>query len=420
VLIYRKQLNDKNLFYFIAGLALSFLTIAIPVELEGNWITVLWSIETLILFWIGRTKKVSFYENLSYPLMILSVISLFIDWSNNPQYSHKDISERIMPFLNMDFLSSIIVTASYGIIAYFHTKLKTISSLFNTKYLYKATNILIPSLFFFVLYNTIRIDISNYFEMLYADSTIEIIQENLTNPLIIHNYAFQTYEMIWLINYTLLFLTGLSYLNMYRIKNNTFGIVNISLNKLSIIYFLIISLLYHSVLRDQFLGDHLSEYYTPTIFNVLQRYISYLFISLILNINYIYSKQSFLKVNLKIPAELLIAVSIIWMLSSEFINIMNLLHSSDSYKLGLSLLWGGYSLILVVLGIRKNKKFLRISAILLFTVTLLKLFFYDISHLETIPKTIIFIALGVLLLIISFIYNKNKKIFADEKMNLLN
>jgi uncharacterized membrane protein len=45
---------------------------------------------------------------------------------------------------------------------------------------------------------------------------------------------------------------------------------------------------------------------------------------------------------------------------------------------------------------------------------LVKLFFYDISHLGTISKTIVFVSLGVLLLIVSFLYNKYKDLIDDE------
>jgi len=112
--------------------------------------------------------------------------------------------------------------------------------------------------------------------------------------------------------------------------------------------------------------------------------------------------------------DLLLHVTILWIVSSELINWMELSGSDESYKLGLSILWGVYSLFLISLGIWKKKKHLRIGAIALFAVTLIKLFVYDISHLETIPKTIIFISLGVLLLIISFLYNKYKHIITEE------
>ena len=58
---------------------------------------------------------------------------------------------------------------------------------------------------------------------------------------------------------------------------------------------------------------------------------------------------------------------------------------------------------------------MRIAAIVLVALTLLKLFFYDLSSLDTIAKTIVFVVLGVLLLIISFLYTKYRKvIFGDD------
>ena len=96
---------------------------------------------------------------------------------------------------------------------------------------------------------------------------------------------------------------------------------------------------------------------------------------------------------------------------------MDLGEATQSYKLGLSILWGVYALLLIALGIYKKKKYLRIGAIAVFGITLLKLFFYDISHLETIAKTIVFISLGTLLLIISFLYNKYKDVIADDTEN---
>lgn len=84
------------------------------------------------------------------------------------------------------------------------------------------------------------------------------------------------------------------------------------------------------------------------------------------------------------------------------------------YKLGLSILWGAYSLFLISIGLWKNKKYLRIGAIALFAITLAKLVFYDLSSLGTISRTIVFISLGTLLLIISFLYNKYKHLINDD------
>ncbi|GAK96719.1 hypothetical protein JCM19294_1028 [Nonlabens tegetincola] len=87
---------------------------------------------------------------------------------------------------------------------------------------------------------------------------------------------------------------------------------------------------------------------------------------------------------------------------------------SNNYKLGLSILWAVYSLGLVILGIWKRKQYIRITAITLFGLTLVKLFFYDLTYLNTISKTIVFISIGALMLIASFLYNKFNKQIADE------
>jgi uncharacterized membrane protein len=89
--------------------------------------------------------------------------------------------------------------------------------------------------------------------------------------------------------------------------------------------------------------------------------------------------------------------------------------SSDSYKLGITILWGVYSLAMIVLGIWRKNKNLRIGAFVLFGVTLTKLFLYDLSSLNTISKTIVMVSLGILLLIISFLYNKYKQTIFDER-----
>ena len=50
----------------------------------------------------------------------------------------------------------------------------------------------------------------------------------------------------------------------------------------------------------------------------------------------------------------------------------------------------------------------------LFGITLVKLFLYDIATMTTIGKTIVFVLLGILLLIISFLYNKYKHLLLDD------
>ena len=129
---------------------------------------------------------------------------------------------------------------------------------------------------------------------------------------------------------------------------------------------------------------------------------------------YWYVRQKFIKANLAIAFDLLLYASVVWIASSELLHWMDVAEATQSYKLGLSILWGVSALLLIAWGIYQKKKYLRLGAIALFAVTLLKLFFYDIADLDTIAKTIAFVSLGVLLLVISFLYNKYKHLIADE------
>jgi uncharacterized membrane protein len=55
-------------------------------------------------------------------------------------------------------------------------------------------------------------------------------------------------------------------------------------------------------------------------------------------------------------------------------------------------------------------------AFIIFGLTIVKLFFYDIAHQSTISKTIVMISLGAVLLIVSFLYNKYiGKILKEER-----
>jgi len=257
------------------------------------------------------------------------------------------------------------------------------------------------------------LEIEYYWSLLFQNS--EFIQkENTGYNHTQYNYDLSNYKNVWLLNYTLFFLSVLTFANIKKIKNRILGFVTLSLAILVSFMFLTSGLYILSELRETYISQELAEYYNVSSFNITIRYISFVFFALLLFALRKLTLQPFMKINFKIPFEILLYISILWISSSELLNWMDILGSNQSYKLGLSILWGLYSLLLIAIGIWKNKKHLRIGAIILFAITLLKLFFYDIASLNTISKTIVFVSLGVLLLIISFLYNKYKHIITDE------
>ncbi len=71
-----------------------------------------------------------------------------------------------------------------------------------------------------------------------------------------------------------------------------------------------------------------------------------------------------------------------------------------------SILWGIYALVLFAMGIAKENYNVKRAGFGIALLTILKVFFVDTSSLETIYRFLSFVVLGIILLTISFIYQK--------------
>lgn len=419
-IIYRQKLADKNLFYLVVGLVLLFLTMAIPVQLDGNWVTLIWVGEAALLFWIGRTKGVAFYEKLAYPLMLIAVLSLLDDWSNYSSYYVASPESRIIPIFNIYFLTSILFIAALGFINWLNRQPSYSPPNFKRKWIPSLFKVLIPGIFLVVLYLSVHLEIDNYFTQLYKDSAIgSTPDKNILFQFDMYNENLFHLKNIWLIIYAFCFSAALTIINAKWIQNRPLAIVHLGLKGILVLIFLTGGLFSLQTLQQNYLSQATAEYYTISNFNIIIRYIALLFFGGFLFITYRYFIKDQKGVNLTVIKDLVLYTILLVITSSEVIYWvdMNMGAFNNSNKLGLSILWGIYALFLITLGIWKRKKHLRITAIILFGITLVKLFFYDLSHLSTIAKTIVLVSLGLLLLLISFLYNKYKHLIADELEN---
>ena len=88
---------------------------------------------------------------------------------------------------------------------------------------------------------------------------------------------------------------------------------------------------------------------------------------------------------------------------------------SQIVKTGFPILWGVLAFIFLIIGIKKENKTVRIIALALLGLTIVKLFIFDIRNASETGKIVAFILLGVLILIISFVYQKIKVLVLDDK-----
>jgi hypothetical protein len=100
----------------------------------------------------------------------------------------------------------------------------------------------------------------------------------------------------------------------------------------------------------------------------------------------------------------------------------NALHLFENLKqLSLSGVWLLYSIALMVFGIIRRLQSVRILSIVLFGITILKIFILDLSFLETLYRIFSFIGLGLILLAVSFVYQRYKDVLqlgGEKKENI--
>ncbi len=111
----------------------------------------------------------------------------------------------------------------------------------------------------------------------------------------------------------------------------------------------------------------------------------------------------------------------IYLLSADLDAIASLIAGSKdvlehTQRTGYAIVWGVSSFVLMIIGMRRKNVTLRVLALVLFGITLLKLFFYDIANISEGGKIVAFILLGILLLIISFMYQKLKKLVVNDEV----
>ena len=143
---------------------------------------------------------------------------------------------------------------------------------------------------------------------------------------------------------------------------------------------------------------------------VLGRYIT--FVSILAVFFYLFQEETKFK-NLVVWFNL----SVLWILSLELSQWSILGGFGAGYKIVLTLLWVTFSVGMIYRGLVKNSALLRITAMIILGVSMVKLFFFDLTRLSTITKVVVFMLIGGLLLVGAYFYQRLAKseLEAEEK-----
>ena len=389
---------DRKLFYILLGLFMTFLTIAIPVQFEGDIVPVLWLSEAVVLFFVARRFKIIEYELLAYVTLLLMGAAMVTNWADH--YYESPVHHQFL--WNGHFLTAMLIVLGLAGLNYINDQIKVDPKEY--RFPLGFGNIVFPVLLIGAVYFSFFNEIYHHFEQTYLNS------EQNGN----YNEALSLFKNLWLINYSFLFLGILGFINYNRLKNELIHFIVIVLGGWLIVYFLIQGIADLNELRSGYLTGA-EESHSGYIW---MRYGCYFGLGILITVIYLAHKQSkeFLLVRKYFP--LVFSFILLVVLSNELTTFMQLgmgvEMKSLAHKVGYSILWGVYSLLLIGFGFWKKSSQLRIAAIILFGVTLLKVFLIDLEHISTVSRMVVFIALGILMLLISYLYQRYKSILLGE------
>ncbi|AEW01275.1 hypothetical protein A4D02_31845 [Niastella koreensis] len=402
--IRRLQLADRSLYYLLLGLVIVFCTIAIPVQLDGNWVTLLWTAEAVLVFLIGRMRRAGSYEKLGAGLAILSFLSLAQDWFSHAVQFTFSTGAAETPFINIVFATGLLVAIAQGAMIYYNRN-KNYQSTLQPGSLYLGFyNYFLPAIFLVTTYFTFYLEISGYFRQLEKPASYVYFFGMFVSA----NSAFA---------FVVLLLYSMVFSMVVMMANQRWGrsrlLAMFSLTGIGVMLLMLVTQ------TLAVLNELTHNYYQKggVYFGALEFYIRYIVI--VITALLLYTGQQTMNEFIQEAAvkkawTLTVYGVVLAFISAEYLCWTSFSGAGNQYKLGLSVVWGLYALMLIVLGIQKKQKHLRLAAIVLFMVTLIKLFFYDLADSSTITKTISFISLGVLLLVVSFLYNKYKEVLFGD------
>ena len=404
-LLFKKFKADEKLVYLMIGLTLTFITLAAPIQLHGNYITLFWALESVLLIWLAQKSGIVLYRLVSVIITLLMGISLMMDWVH--VYGYGTDASII---LNKAFITGIVSSFSLlAVVLLLRKETETVKYL-GIPFHPKNYSAVLKIGFIGLLYLTGMIELIYQYGKYYEKNTVIIIGV--------------AYHMVFFSILNLLVKSD---------SNKPIQITNFILNYVnSALFVLAFSIIPISDFKENLCANY------PTQIGFITHYISIAgAIFMAYRMYKLRNQKDSPIMNMNVLNSILCAMAIIYVSSAELIlhvsklliQPLTLSYGDLNYlkmneyaetkihiiKVGFPILWGMLAFIFLFFGMKKQNKPFRVIALALLAITLVKLFTYDISNASEAGKIIAFIILGLVLLVISFMYQKIKALLIDEK-----
>lgn len=368
----RKRAADKGLLLaLLTGMFFTFISISIPIQLEGTFITLLWATEMVVILWLFSRFRQPVYACFTYILFCLTIISYLMDLENA-------LSDGLVSslFLNGTFATGIFTGLAFGVFAWLMERKKALFTDLS-KIPYTPFSAIAWLVGCGIIYLSFIVDF--YLHITYA-------------PLA--ECACLAFTCLAL----LLLLAGLR--------------LRFAIGYYTIVYALAAGL---SVCLFVLLSSIVNEYSNTLLFILQWGTLVVVIVHLFLLAGYYYRLYNFRQKSADWMTSF-IAIASTVLFSVAVNNMLRLTgwEEESSAALSISLSIAGF--IQMSLGMCLHLRILRMISLAVFGIVLLKLVIVDLWLLPTVGKIIVFIMLGVILLVLSFLYQKLKKaLFIDNE-----
>lgn len=389
--LYKNERVDRNLVFLLIGLVLTFTSLAAPIQLKGNYITLFWAAEAVLLLWLSQKSGIKLMKLASYGVMALMIISLLIDLQQtyDPNAFLTAVrEEHELPIIfNKGYLTSLFSVASL-----------VMTLLLLKKHGAKEYRIIVTIAAVLLVYIMNLLELRHHIIARYPDD-------------------FQM-QILTIGAYNMLFLLALllveSRLTIPDGARDAFAFIGV----LAVLVY--VGIYFQPLVTTRY--EMIMENGPATAFGI-----HYILVALIIPICSlsIMRIKKFKEFNQRTgnAYSWFYVAFFVFLASTELDNLVLLAVGNDTnmghvmvqnHKIGYPILWGVTSFLLIAIGLKWKLRHLRIISLTLFLITLLKLFLVDIRGISEGGKIAAFISLGILLLTVSFMYQRLKKILLTD------
>jgi uncharacterized membrane protein len=380
-LLFRKKKVDSNVLYLLIGITLTFISLTAPIQLHGHYITLFWASESVLLYWLARKSGIRIIEWASLVVWTAMLVSLVMDWAAVYGFSRTPLA--------VIFNKGLMTTLYAGVCSYvvFFLRKKA-----GTGGMIRNGMVIVASLLLFI---GGALEIDHQFEFYYPGTRISTLYLLL-------------YGFLWSFCVTYV-------MDRRRWFDNPLFAMGLLMFSLAA-YLAFIPDLY--TIQTELAAPGQQAHF-------LAHWVTALLVAVMIYRCIAWWRKGMLEALSPKVFSWLICIFIIIFLSAEVGLLVNAVFYSKSLsfdrigtvyiKTGLPILWGLSSFIFMWLGMHYKFKPLRIISLALFSVTLLKLFLFDIQNIPVAGKIAAFFCLGVILLVVSFMYQRLKKIIIEDE-----